>query len=409
MKNILIISLNGSPVINANTNCIDLIIKGLGFKDYNFDVFSFKINGESLSFDNCNHHTFRSLGFDIYHTLLKIYNKGGIFRIPLIIYSKISNFLTFVFLEGYLSIFSYRKIKQKYLQLTKIKKYDFILSFSLPFISHIVAKRLHSLTKSVKWIAYELDPFSYNYSLSQKFTGLRKIVEMKTLSSSAKIITLPYIDSENSQKNFRTTYSNKTTKIYLPNLFIPENIPTPSKTIYDFCYSGQFYGIRHPGYMLEFLKKYTIGKKILFVGCTFPKDSLITLSELKNSNEVTNLSWQKKDLNSILIKESKVLINISNNLPNQMPSKILEFISLNKPIINFYYRDDDPSFIYLNRYKLVFNVKVESELNDSLRLRFEKFYSVIYQESHKKSESNFTDLDNSFIVSQIKKVLSDLK
>ena len=52
------------------------------------------------------------------------------------------------------------------------------------------------------------------------------------------------------------------------------------------------------------------------------------------------------------------LINIDNTNMTQVPSKLFEYISTGKPIINFYFNDKSPSLVYLQRYPLCLNIKV---------------------------------------------------
>ena len=54
--------------------------------------------------------------------------------------------------------------------------------------------------------------------------------------------------------------------------------------------------------------------------------------------------------------DAEVLVNIGNAVDNQMPSKIFEYISTGKPIINIFKSTDCPTLKYLGRYPLVLNI-----------------------------------------------------
>lgn len=58
---------------------------------------------------------------------------------------------------------------------------------------------------------------------------------------------------------------------------------------------------------------------------------------------------------------SDVLINIDNTNMSQVPSKIFEYISTGKPIINFYFNDGSPILEYLKKYPICINVNVNTE------------------------------------------------
>jgi hypothetical protein len=61
--------------------------------------------------------------------------------------------------------------------------------------------------------------------------------------------------------------------------------------------------------------------------------------------------------------ETDVLINIGNSVDNQMPSKIFEYISTGKPIINIYKSPECPTLKYLTRYPLALNLS-ETDLQN---------------------------------------------
>ena len=63
---------------------------------------------------------------------------------------------------------------------------------------------------------------------------------------------------------------------------------------------------------------------------------------------------------------SDVLVNIDNANLSQVPSKIFEYISSCKPILNFYFDDNSPILDYLYRYPNCLNVNVNKQLDYNL-------------------------------------------
>ena len=51
-----------------------------------------------------------------------------------------------------------------------------------------------------------------------------------------------------------------------------------------------------------------------------------------------------------------MLVNIGNAVDNQMPSKIFEYISTGKPVVNIYKSPECPTLKYLERYPLALNL-----------------------------------------------------
>lgn len=67
---------------------------------------------------------------------------------------------------------------------------------------------------------------------------------------------------------------------------------------------------------------------------------------------IKSYGMQSKDIIKLEEERSDVLINISNELPDAVPSKIFELFSFCKPIINYVFVDNDPSLPYFDEYPL---------------------------------------------------------
>ena len=59
--------------------------------------------------------------------------------------------------------------------------------------------------------------------------------------------------------------------------------------------------------------------------------------DIKNISKNIHFLGKKRKEDIIRIyQEADILVNIGNSIDNQMPSKIFEYISTGKPILNFY-------------------------------------------------------------------------
>ena len=61
-----------------------------------------------------------------------------------------------------------------------------------------------------------------------------------------------------------------------------------------------------------------------------------------------------------MTKEADVLINIGDNIPYQLPSKVVEYASTGKPILNIMENETDNSIKYFNNYPIILNIIEES-------------------------------------------------
>ena len=66
------------------------------------------------------------------------------------------------------------------------------------------------------------------------------------------------------------------------------------------------------------------------------------------------------------------MVNIGNTITNQLPSKLLDYISLRKPILNIYKIDECPTLEILKDYPLSLSVS-ENENVETASCKIEEF------------------------------------
>lgn len=71
--------------------------------------------------------------------------------------------------------------------------------------------------------------------------------------------------------------------------------------------------------------------------------------------------------------QTDVLINIGNNVRVHLPSKIVEYMSTEKPIVNFYKFDACPTLDYATRYPLCLNINEQAPITEDIFAQFEEF------------------------------------
>ena len=66
-----------------------------------------------------------------------------------------------------------------------------------------------------------------------------------------------------------------------------------------------------------------------------------------------------------LTDSADILINVGNTCANQMPSKVFEYISSGKPILNIYFNDKELAMKYLKKYPCIMNVRSDENISSS--------------------------------------------
>ncbi len=85
---------------------------------------------------------------------------------------------------------------------------------------------------------------------------------------------------------------------------------------------------------------------------------------------ITGLISPQSAVNAML--QTDILINIGNSVSNQLPSKLIDYISTGKPIVNICKLEVCPSLKYMKRYPLCLNV-FEGPLSNTIVNKFVSF------------------------------------
>ncbi|MBQ9427959.1 MAG: glycosyltransferase [Clostridia bacterium] len=146
-------------------------------------------------------------------------------------------------------------------------------------------------------------------------------------------------------------------KIGIPNIM--PKIACNSKSEYtELVYAGSFYAdIRNPEKVLSFLRCIRgTGQRLHLYswGC---ED---VIDRYKNDFGDNLVLHGRQDITVAheALAKADVLVNISNDDDKAVPGKIIEYFSYGKPIVNFYFRKDDPAMEEYQKYPTILNVYV---------------------------------------------------
>lgn len=240
--------------------------------------------------------------------------------------------------------------------------YDIIISVSLPFTSHLCAyilkKRIHA-----DWYMDIGDPFTLKINSPENnkiiYSFLNKIYERKFYKIASKIIfthkevaelhenkfnidkskiVIGYpIASVNEQNlNIASNYNYKVTPIKIGYFgAFTKSVREPNNYINNIV-NPFFEDVEHKWYINQESKKYFASIK---------KTSLHKFIDIV----------QRKEALKIMVNEIHILLSIGNLNKYQMPSKVIEYLSLGKPVLHYAEIEDDPIY---NFEKLFNNLKI---------------------------------------------------
>ncbi len=368
MKKILFIVDQYYPESSANTHCLDNIIDVFKRKDLEISVLAHNIRAD-INFKCVDN--IKIFKFDTYAT--KLYSKGKSVnysqesKLKKLI-RKIKWGLRFAFKLNrprtenvYIDYMDYKKTIK--LLREHEQNFDYIVSISAPFGLQVLGSKIHKAYKNSKFFPILLDPFVYNYTLQQdnKIVIKRKKTVENCFKFASKIFMQKGIRENNQKQNYYPQYHEKVVDISLPNLVdrTKNSIQANNEKI-EMTYAGLFYkDIRNPEKMLDILSTFNEQFKLVLIGegC---EEIVENKKSLFNRCEIDVLGKKQKTECDQLLNKSNILINLSNSIVNQVPSKVFEYIGLGKPIVNFYFSEDDPSLNYFKKYALCFNLNLNN-------------------------------------------------
>lgn len=233
-------------------------------------------------------------------------------------------------------------------------QYDAIISFSSPFLSHCCASEIVK-KGSIPWMAVYFDPFFSNSTLNKKYASKRKRQEEEVISQAEKVL-MTFPTNEDYIKR-GIAFAKKIRRMEMPGIHqrVEENDKIIKHERCKCCYFGSlYYDIRNPQKEIRiFSALHQSGIDMTFVGGLYggrKEDFFSNDAQVEYLGQISNEETIQK------YRETDILINIGNTVTNQMPSKIFEYISTGKPIINFYKSKECPTLEYMKRYPLAMNI-----------------------------------------------------
>lgn len=374
--NCLIVVYDYFPYETANTFCAQEYIDTLQRRGHNTYVFTVRqryMEAPNTTIRGSKVYRVYSLAQRLHLTYIEIQSKS----IRLLLYPFFKMYQRFSTL-GYVGHFYSRHVRRKILSIVNSEGIDLILSVSYPFSAHQLASFVKDNKRDrIVWIAYEIDPFTLNYTLHPSKQSKRSFIEQEVLENANLIITTHEQRKYNESKCFRTQFAKKTLSMDFPLIDFPE-VPITNKRSdsLNLFYAGTFYGkYRSPNKLLEILDKLADNSLAFHVYGT----RIGVLSSDFSSANVVEHGRVSKGESTAAMYSSDILVSFGNDIPNQTPSKIYDYISSRKPIIHFYYTEEDACLRLLEPYPNKLIISNHVEVDQNLLNSFEHFCRTLHE------------------------------
>jgi|GEM_PF-6812901 len=262
------------------------------------------------------------------------------------------------------------KIERKIRELINEHGYDVVITATAAF-SKAVA--LESLARSkefrgkVKFGLIETDPYVENIASGMKGQRRRARIKRGVYEALDFCYITPQmergLDGAVTEK-----YKDRIQTYEFPKLS-PPVISSPSGIEFDREYINCVYlgmldaSYRNPTEILERFKN--VDKKIRLYIFGYGCEQIV--SEYACERIIMGGSVSH-DRASAICAEADILLNLNSTMHNMLPSKLLEYFSYGKPVINFSYINDCPSLKYTQKYPLCLNISMGDRADDSRKI-----------------------------------------
>ena len=282
--------------------------------------------------------------------------------------------------------------------------FDIIISVSLPFTSHLCAYILKKRI-SAEWYMDIGDPFTLKINSPENnkiiYYYFNKFFERKFYQNASKIIFTHNEVAELHKKKFKIDQSKIV--IGYPIALLNKDIIKNSlsfnyeNTPLKIGYFGAFTkSVREPNnYIINIANSLDDEIKHEWY---IHNESKKFFSSIKNISSHQFLDILPRELAlETMVSKMHVLLSIGNFNKYQMPSKVVEYLSLGKPVLHYAEIIDDPLY---NFEKLFDNLKIIN--SKTTKNELEIYFEFIKE---KRFELDFENFNNKFSVS---KLINDL-
>ena len=240
-----------------------------------------------------------------------------------------------------------------------VRKYnvDVVVAGSNPFYLPLGLARSDVRCKKI-W--YQMDPHTANGMMNKKAEKREKEKEIFVYEQMDRIFVQP-----NSYESIVGSLNKEIASKVFPTKFPlvnPEILVTPNRSYFEAdtincVYAGALMlPIRRPEYMFELFSLFKNKSIRLYIWSGNLTESMeAEMKAIMPSNVTYCGSLPQVEMQSVLVG-ADCLVSLGNTITNQLPSKLLDYISIRKPILNIYKVDECPTLDILSGYPLSISV-----------------------------------------------------
>jgi hypothetical protein len=256
--------------------------------------------------------------------------------------------------------------------------YDALITVSLPFCCHLVGLALKRRHSSLRWIVDIGDPFALLHDIPlnnhRLYARLNRRVEAAVLRGADQVA----MTTRGALEEYRREFDFCAGKVSIipPLQSLPSNSETPlirpsgtaPDTAVRMVYCGRLYNdIRSPAYLLTLwrrlieFKANRLPPQLHFYGELGDCASLFEPYRDFIDKHLFLHGQVERSTVAAAMGAADILVNIGNSTSHQLPSKIVEYIGMGKPILNLISHAQDCTLELLADHPSTLNLRCDAD------------------------------------------------
>ena len=257
----------------------------------------------------------------------------------------------------------YRKAIQREMQ---TGQYDLCLVTLAPYEAVFAVRQMPEMKG--RFAVYQLDAYWNRADLPVEFKEERLTAERQMIAESLFVLTTPQIID--SYRSKAPELVDKVIPAEFPMVkeqLWQERLPVRQNEKPHCAFLGTLYsGIRPPEKVVRLISELSSDTIFDFYGSG--QDLIEKSPDYSIAKERICLHGPvSPDQAAEARRCSDVLVNIDNTSVTQVPSKIFEYMSTGKPILNFYFNSESPTLAYFSKYPLCCSVNLNADVAQAAR------------------------------------------
>lgn len=261
-----------------------------------------------------------------------------------------------------------------------------LISVSDPYSGHLAGLGVVTRTPRLRWVADIGDPFSFAVSHAQNNVALyaqRNLRLERAVLARADAVS---VTTEPTRAALALLVPTAIEKIrVIPPLFTEESTraTTPvsvdgsrTRAVVMVCVGTLYRQMRNPSWLLQLFEQALVfadspPAELHVVGDTNDCGDILTEFKARLGETLRLYGLVSRNTAQMMIARADVLINLGNNSPYQLPSKVVEYAASGKPIVHVAAHPDDCCLEFFRDYPaaVIFRVLGPPTPADTHRLR----------------------------------------